>query len=127
MTPAEHYAEAERILAEVNEHAEKMDTQLMAIVDPESPSTMEAVRIAAKMTELGLAEAQVHATLATIDKNVLWPKEYVLQKPIVGMVAAVDTNKCTCPRLETMPLARTSIDADCPVHGRTLGERWDTT
>lgn len=49
MTPAEHYAEAERLMREAN------------------------YRDGADLARFKLAEAQVHATLATIHPDVLWP------------------------------------------------------
>lgn len=55
-TPAEHYVQAERLLAEAD-----------TLPDHDSPA-------AARAYELLTATAQVHATLATVNLDVLWPR-----------------------------------------------------
>lgn len=64
MTPAEHYAEADRLLAEAH-HAVRRS------LDPREGTTNAALYAdeAERLTRF----AQVHATLATVDPNRVWP------------------------------------------------------
>jgi hypothetical protein len=59
VTPEQHYKEAERLLVDVGDTAEEVSAQLKNLEDPSV-----AAGLAGLMVLLGLAEAQVHATLA---------------------------------------------------------------
>lgn len=95
MTPAEHYAEAERLLAEADK-----------LPDQNSPA-------AARAYELLTATAQVHATLATINPDVLWP-----MRTSDGMeIRPTPDPACICPRHDHEPFARLATFPACPIHG----------
>lgn len=83
MTPADHYAEAERILLTLDDHLIEVQAQIVA-------------------------EAQVHATLATVDPNRVWPLK--------------ETGKCTCSSDPYADRVSSSlrIAPECPIHGNDL-------
>jgi hypothetical protein len=85
VSPAEHYAEAELAIEAAVE-----------CMTPPNVSLAEANSL--------IALAAVHATLAGVVPDVLWP-----QKSIIA---------CTCPCLGANALARTSTDPNCPIHGQ---------
>lgn len=67
MTPAEHYQQAEAILAGINEESEKARPHIEKLLaDDAYDQAREVVDVTARMVDLGLAQAQVHATLATV-------------------------------------------------------------
>lgn len=57
MTPADHYAEADRLLADAK----------VRLADGLGANSL-------------LAVAQVHATLATVDPNRVWPRQWIVSK-----------------------------------------------
>lgn len=92
MTPAEHYAEAERLIGlSANETSPQVKDRL-------------------------IATAGVHATLATVDRAVSRQAEV---KEAGGVIRSTPDPDCTCPRLSSSPVARTSTDPACPIHGGT--------
>lgn len=105
MTPAEHYAEAERLLEAHQAWQERNDK-----VD----------YVAAEAT---FRLAQVHATLATVDPAHLGqlPPPVMVDHPgWMGRIEGAEMTKgCTCPALAANPIARTGLDPDCPIHGET--------
>lgn len=63
MTPAEHYAAAERVLEEAREAAGQLSVVLAA-------GNFDGIATVAQSISLMFARAQVHATLATVaDRN----------------------------------------------------------
>lgn len=97
MTPAEHYAAAEELIGE----AARLRSKLLAFTPEEAEQRQVHLSAAVEVT----AEAQVHATLATINPEKLWPQKTI--------------TICTCPVLGANALARTSTDPACPIHGET--------
>ena len=55
------------------------------------------------------ALAQVHATLATVSPADL--------RQAGGIEFFSQHSECTCPTLPAVPIAKLSIDPDCPIHG----------
>lgn len=91
MTPAENYAEAERLVgAAANASSERQVAQLTAT-------------------------AQVHATLATVNPNVAFHAPRV--EAGAGVTVASVFQECICSKLAHEPLAKTATHPDCPIHG----------
>jgi len=98
LTPAEHYAEAERLLAVA---VLVMSTPNQRLLDDHAVETTPTFqRMEAR--DRCVREAQVHATLATVNPDVLWPKYVVTAQP------ADDTEDSTDALLEQI---RTSVHA----------------
>lgn len=89
MTPAEHYAEAERLIGWTANAPAGSDRALI------------------------VAEAQVHATLATVDPDAV----KVWRKVVPGSTDSPLVKLCTCNTITVEPLARTHTDPACPIHG----------
>lgn len=108
MSPAEHYAEAERLLALAEEIRHTADQRLL---DEWAPglSTVWAQRTAGR--ERVARTAQVHATLATVD-----PVKMARTKEVAFYS---QHGQCSCPELAGAPFARTETAPDCPIHGGT--------
>lgn len=89
MNPAKHYAEAEKYLAFADE------------LQGDRRSRSEG-----RSYEIAVLRAQVHATLATVDRAVSRQAEVDAQRAM-----------CTCAHLPDIPAAVTHVDPDCPIHG----------
>lgn len=86
MTPAEHYAMAEKLLAG---HSGPEGDALWGGTPPAD-----------------VILAQVHATLATVDPDVLWPKQWVIPPAVLG--------RHQCPHCEEAVVY--SIERDLAEH-----------
>lgn len=72
MTPADHYAEADRLLAEAHHAVRRSLDQREESID---------AALYADEAERLTRFAQVHATLATVDPNRVWPLRQVPPQP----------------------------------------------
>lgn len=112
MTPAEHYAEAESLLDDVerlseaiNADAEKFQT------DMDASARMARAQFAIdKIVPL----AQVHATLAMRAPDVLGPKQWVGHDIKQIMRHDGSIVHCICPQADSQV---GPIDPRCPIHG----------
>lgn len=106
MTPAEHYARAEALLTEVYADLDRIEQ-----LSTEFTTRMEALNEASALQrkiEGGLPRAQVHATLATVSRDVAkWAE---VKQRYAG---------CTCPTVGDDVMALASFDPACPIHGAT--------
>lgn len=124
-TPADHYAAAGAILAEINKTSEEAKPRIEGMLaDGAYEQAREAADVMAQMVGLGLAQAQVHATLATVDPDVLWPARKSSPwgckrgcGPDIQNPACPDHGACICSTLAHEPLAKTAMHPDCPIHG----------
>ncbi len=76
----------------------------------EAERLLELAGVDSDMRQTRIRLAQVHATLATVDPV------GIARTSEVSFYS--DRPNCTCPALVANPLARTSTDPDCPIHGQ---------
>lgn len=130
MTPAEHFAEAERILIEVGKTAEEFHSKLPDGTDLLDPLVIKAAELTATSLAMGVAEAQVHATLATVPamSACVCTSRLSMGGPTIDIVEGCPIHAgmeirstpdpgCICPHLDAEPLARLATFPACPVHG----------
>lgn len=117
MTPAENYARAGEILAEINRTSEEAKQRIEGMLaDGAYEQAREAADVMAQMVGLGLAQAQVHATLATVSPNVAFHAPPRTEAG-AGVTVTSVFQQCICSTLAHEPLAKTAMHPDCPIHG----------
>lgn len=108
VTPAEHYAKAEALLADIARIQEAVNEDAEHLMS--DPDAGHRIKQRAMAIDRLVPLTQVHATLATVDP--------VAISRTTEVSFYSDRPNCTCPALVANPIARTSTDPDCPIHGQ---------